>query len=522
MGYTKYNLTQLYDKENDIKRITGNIDYIFDEFKEINKYIDSDIKLRNNIHEQFNDLIKNLENLLERLYNTSQIIDKAISEYSNGEQQINILFNQLIDTDTKSHDYYTNITQSNITNINDINILQEWFTGLRANKIDHVKSFLDRKKIRINNGNYSNTENNYKENNYMKLDDLVTSQNKLKYDKQDRIKQIQQYINNKGINLEVTGKLDRATLQASRMTGIDELIDNAFIRKNSFMDDGLNLHTHLQNSSFTYLYSNEKEPYDVGPEGSIEDRFDLFDLLDLFDSFDSIDLSDIKDTRDLARRLIANPRNIFITQNPYLVLLFKRPIINIFNIFGFFMDNNKVYHTLPDCWQRFFGYNDFYDAVFDSATSMKKTKFEFSSGGRDYIFWAWKGDYLNLGAGAELGIYSRESNIPILGNITTPHDGHWLVDTDLAMPMTLTLKHKGETIISYDPSKDEVNTYEKVWWITGFNPYKPGVQASDLTATYTINFKDNETMFYDFAAEYDGIDKRWVFDYENLSATLNF
>lgn len=36
---------------------------------------------------------------------------------------------------------------------------------------------------------------------------------------------------------------------------------------------------------------------------------------------------------------------------------------------------------------------------------MEKAKFEFSSGERDYIFWAWKGDYLNLGAGAELGIY---------------------------------------------------------------------------------------------------------------------
>lgn len=39
---------------------------------------------------------------------------------------------------------------------------------------------------------------------------------------------------------------------------------------------------------------------------------------------------------------------------------------------------------------------------------MNKAKFQFSDDeGNDYILWAWKGDYLNLGAGAKMGICKR-------------------------------------------------------------------------------------------------------------------
>lgn len=73
------------------------------------------------------------------------------------------------------------------------------------------------------------------------------------------------------------------------------------------------------------------------------------------------------------------------------------------------------------------------------ATDMESDNFKFTYGNRDYIFWAWKGDYLNLGAGAELGIYSNQSGVGGHGSITCPFSDHWLVDTNLAMKMTLTL-----------------------------------------------------------------------------------
>ncbi|NLP35261.1 MAG: DUF4474 domain-containing protein [Clostridiales bacterium] len=52
--------------------------------------------------------------------------------------------------------------------------------------------------------------------------------------------------------------------------------------------------------------------------------------------------------------------------------------------------------------------------------------------------------------------------------------------------MSLKLKHKGKTTISYS---------ENTWWITGFNPKLQNVKSSNLTATFTINFSSNKGMF---------------------------
>ena len=146
---------------------------------------------------------------------------------------------------------------------------------------------------------------------------------------------------------------------------------------------------------------------------------------------------------------------------------------------------------------KFSGYNDFYDEVFDLATSMDTAKFQFSYDGKDYIFWAWKGDYLNLGAGAEMGIYTR---MVVIG---TPTE-HWLVDQSLAMPMTLTLNYNGKQIISYGPKKDDPKDQNTdKWWVTGFNPYYQNVQASELTATYTIDFSGKEGMYNKFIESRD-------------------
>jgi hypothetical protein len=145
-----------------------------------------------------------------------------------------------------------------------------------------------------------------------------------------------------------------------------------------------------------------------------------------------------------------------------------------------YKDKNGVYHARTNAWQQIFGYNELYDYIFDISTSMESAKFEFTDdSGRDYILWAWKGDYINLGAGAELGIYSNESRILGVFDISSPHDDHWLVDTNLAMPMTMTLKEGNTVIADYAPSENQ-------WWITSFNPEYKNRKASELTATFTI------------------------------------
>ena len=150
-------------------------------------------------------------------------------------------------------------------------------------------------------------------------------------------------------------------------------------------------------------------------------------------------------------------------------------------------ENQKgVYYADFDCWQRRFGYNDIYDQVFEFGTSMDKAKFEFSCGGEEFIFWAWRGDYLNLGAGAELGIYRQSEQ----------YDNHWEVDQSLAMPMTLRLKDiHGNTIFGRYPEDPQ-------WWITGFNSNELLVDASETIAIYTIGMWDEKEMFVKFYGKY--------------------
>jgi RHS repeat-associated protein len=145
-------------------------------------------------------------------------------------------------------------------------------------------------------------------------------------------------------------------------------------------------------------------------------------------------------------------------------------------------DEDGVYHATFDCWQRHVGYNDIYDFGFDLGSNIDKDKFEFSYNGEDYIFWAWRADYLNLGAGAELGIYRRE----VVGGIKTEQ---WSVDQGLAMPMTLRLKDvQGNFIFSYYPKDPQ-------WWITGFKPEVQWTRADDLVAIYTMDMSGMPGMF---------------------------
>lgn len=223
-------------------------------------------------------------------------------------------------------------------------------------------------------------------------------------------------------------------------------------------------------------------------------------------------------------------------------------------------DGKFFYHTMVDCIQKQFGYCDLYDEVFDFATTMKREKFEFTSGGRRYIFWAWKGHYLNLDAGAEMGFYRYKGRYGFeqmknmvfdaihvffkeykkylfVRGIVIPfteeaakdavlvamnlckksyYDFYEAVDRDLFLPMKLTLRGKGRL-----PSK--IHTYapnDKQWWITTFAPYLQGVNPKDLVPEYTIEFKGFERLFDDFVKAHSKSD--WKFDKNKLTAEYKF
>jgi hypothetical protein len=188
----------------------------------------------------------------------------------------------------------------------------------------------------------------------------------------------------------------------------------------------------------------------------------------------------------------------------------------IFFLAGFLQDEHKVWHTYKNCWQQIGGYNDFYDTVFDYATNMMKDKFKVIVDDIEYILWAWKGDYLNLGAGAELGIYKRT-----VGEDDNETDEmyHYRVDKGLSMKMTLKLEdHKtNKEIINFEPNKE-------LWWVTGFHPYAIDRKPEELTATYTVDFSKRPDLYNAFYQKYhiDREDTRWEFIKETSKAIFRF
>ena len=172
-------------------------------------------------------------------------------------------------------------------------------------------------------------------------------------------------------------------------------------------------------------------------------------------------------------------------------------------------DTNGIYYADFNCWQQYFGYTDFYDTVFDASTSMRFGKFEFdvnNDGYSDYVLWAWKGNYLNLGAGAELGIYKRWAY----------SDKIWKVDKNNAMKMTLKLEHKTKgTLFDRRPA-------DKQWWITGFDYKTPNVNRDDLKATYSVEFT-NANWYECFKNRWKQRDSRWNFGtYKKPVLTLDW
>lgn len=153
-----------------------------------------------------------------------------------------------------------------------------------------------------------------------------------------------------------------------------------------------------------------------------------------------------------------------------------------------------VIHSQPRSWQFVGGYNNLYDIIFGFGTNdnIGKEKFPFTVEADDmeYILWIWRGDYLNLGAGAEIGIYSRPSYL----SQDPDFFDHYFVDYDLALPMQLYLYEyngadKINNVFSWRPNDDQ-------WWITGFNPeYVNKVDVKKLVSVGCIDFTGHEEMY---------------------------
>ena len=153
-------------------------------------------------------------------------------------------------------------------------------------------------------------------------------------------------------------------------------------------------------------------------------------------------------------------------------------------VLNFLVDETgNVLHAQVETWQKKYGYNNAFDVVFKIGTNgnVRREKFVFSCNEKKYVIWTWRGDYLNIGSGAEIGIYEETSMYGIWSSV------------DFELPMTLNLYNyysydSIENIFCWKP-KDEQ------WWITGFNPNKLNPIVENMVSLGSINMSDARALY---------------------------
>lgn len=213
-------------------------------------------------------------------------------------------------------------------------------------------------------------------------------------------------------------------------------------------------------------------------------------------------------------------------------------------VLDFKLDNERqAYHSNIRNWQKIGGYNDLYDEIFRIGTydvinrtkTISKEKFVFDVGNKKYVLWVWRGNYLNLGAGAEIGIYTNPQDIytpDILGHklLWTQWDVPGIRSfnpNDINKTPNLLLKM---TLSLYQDNHDQ--SYEKIfnwapadgqWWITGFNNNYMFPNSKDLVTIGSINFEGHEDMYNglkDAMTQSPNLRNYMIFDDTNKTAWL--
>jgi hypothetical protein len=167
--------------------------------------------------------------------------------------------------------------------------------------------------------------------------------------------------------------------------------------------------------------------------------------------------------------------------------------------------NSGIYYAKFNCWQQYMGYNNLYDILFAIGTDMESERYIFKFASQTYCFWAWKGDYINLGAGAELGIYQYSCL------------GVWTVNKDLALNMNLRLYY----LISRNGRKLIINRSDYTWWITGFNSHYLLADVKKLKAIITIDLKCYKKLFEAFKETYSSKENKNIsYGYYTIKITI--
>ena len=178
---------------------------------------------------------------------------------------------------------------------------------------------------------------------------------------------------------------------------------------------------------------------------------------------------------------------------------------------NFLYDEKRMaIHSQVKTWQWDWGYNDAYDVVFSVGTigNMESLPVRFNCKGKEYVIWLWKGDYLNLGGGAEIGIYQNPHQVGISNSPFSVE--HWNA-VNFVLPMKLYLYNRNAQsivrIFGWEPKEEQ-------WWITGFRPEFDNPNVHKMTSIGVINFEKRKEMYQALksAVNSQGLGQYFIFD----------
>ncbi len=109
-------------------------------------------------------------------------------------------------------------------------------------------------------------------------------------------------------------------------------------------------------------------------------------------------------------------------------------------------------------------------------------KFNFFQDEQSHVVWAWKGNYMNVGSGAEIGFCTKDNNLADLGI-----EQWWVTEV---FPMTLSLYRKTDSGYSdycnWQPTDEQ-------WWITTFvPPWNFDITEDQLLMVGSVDFSGSE------------------------------
>lgn len=170
----------------------------------------------------------------------------------------------------------------------------------------------------------------------------------------------------------------------------------------------------------------------------------------------------------------------------------------------------QAYHSQNQTWQRKFGYNVFYDLIFEYGSNITEPlMIPVKVGNNVYALWMWKGDYWNLQNGAEIGLYIYSQNYAGMPsgdkNIAHYHA------VDFEVPMSLSLYYYGNSIsnlFSWSPSEPQ-------WWCTGFTGFLHDANypnAEKLISVGKVDLLGHEDIYDGLKTVTSNYSSNFIFD----------